>query len=251
MSGEIADLERVSLRGFEIEQQILIGDWVAVASSISARRANSIYPLGNPLGSIGDAINAGADFLRKHEKAPLFKLAAPVGKAHPLDSRLQAEGYRPEALTVVLTRKIDPPLDGVGATVEVGSSERWFSDRARFVGLTPEQAGLLQEIITPADRPTGFASVSSERGGAQGQATLVDGWLGVFNMFTEPAARRSGMARRILAGLLSWGREQGAERAFLQVADGNFGAQQLYRSAGFSVAYEYRYLRLPDGSRND
>jgi ribosomal protein S18 acetylase RimI-like enzyme len=45
--------------------------------------------------------------------------------------------------------------------------------------------------------------------------------------------------------LMSWGRQQGAERAYLQVREENEVARALYRSLGFSDAYRYTHRVTP------
>ena len=74
-----------------------------------------------------------------------------------------------------------------------------------------------------------------------GLGVLLDGVLGVFDVFTAPDDRRKGVARALLATLLAWGRSEGAASAFLQVAAENTAAVGLYRDLGFAAAYTYVY----------
>ena len=45
----------------------------------------------------------------------------------------------------------------------------------------------------------------------------------------------------MLVGLLRWGRENGATRAYLQVVQENMPARSLYAQMGFREAYTYWY----------
>jgi len=50
-----------------------------------------------------------------------------------------------------------------------------------------------------------------------------------------PEARRRGRGRALLAGFLAEAARRGAVRAFLEVAEGNVAARQLYLAAGFAA----------------
>jgi ribosomal protein S18 acetylase RimI-like enzyme len=56
-------------------------------------------------------------------------------------------------------------------------------------------------------------------------------------------ARRRGLARQLCEGLLAWGAEKGATRAYVQVLADNAAATRLYESMGFSVHHRSRYVR--------
>lgn len=53
------------------------------------------------------------------------------------------------------------------------------------------------------------------------------------SLFVAPAARRTGLARRLTRLALDWGRGRGATQARLEMAWPNQGARALYESVGF------------------
>lgn len=59
------------------------------------------------------------------------------------------------------------------------------------------------------------------------------GELHILNVATAPAFRRRQVARRLLENAFDRCREEGLERALLEVRSGNVGAIALYRSLGF------------------
>lgn len=75
--------------------------------------------------------------------------------------------------------------------------------------------------------------------------TAPDGvrWLGVSCVRVAESARRTGLARAICAALQSWGADQGATRAYVQVLDDNTAALELYRTLGFRLHHRHRYVR--------
>jgi ribosomal-protein-alanine N-acetyltransferase len=78
---------------------------------------------------------------------------------------------------------------------------------------------------------------------AEGPAGELLGWAGVRVVADEaeiltvgvvPGARRAGIARRLLDGLLAEAIRRGARAAFLEVRVDNDAARALYRSEGFA-----------------
>ncbi|WP_447977128.1 ribosomal protein S18-alanine N-acetyltransferase [Candidatus Nitrospira bockiana] len=57
--------------------------------------------------------------------------------------------------------------------------------------------------------------------------------LRMMNLAVTPAARRQGIARRLLSEALEMGRTAGVHRALLEVRASNRAAQNLYEQAGF------------------
>jgi ribosomal protein S18 acetylase RimI-like enzyme len=55
------------------------------------------------------------------------------------------------------------------------------------------------------------------------------------SLFVEPAYRRLGVARRLIAQALRHAQRQGAQQARLDMAAGNHGARRAYEAAGFRV----------------
>jgi ribosomal protein S18 acetylase RimI-like enzyme len=70
------------------------------------------------------------------------------------------------------------------------------------------------------------------------------GWLGLFDIATAPEQRNRGLGRAVVSSLLRWGRECGAQTAFLQVVPQNAPALQLYAGLGFREIYQYWYRAL-------
>ncbi|MBS0453093.1 MAG: GNAT family N-acetyltransferase [Proteobacteria bacterium] len=91
-----------------------------------------------------------------------------------------------------------------------------------------------------------FASVR-ESGStlAAGAISFSHGWASVHGMRTVQSARGRGLAGRVLAGLAQAALYRGFERVFLQVEAGNAPALALYRRAGFTTAWTYRYWQRP------
>lgn len=217
----IADLERRGLEAFSGLLKASIGDWFVVVGPSSARRANSIYPIGDPGRMPDSALEVGSEFLRSHGKQVLVKAAAVPGESHNLEPLLVSQGFCPESPTEVRTKRL--------SQIEPDPSGRVFIEEA-----LPGTGGLV-----------GQATSSIPGGVARGRAVVMDDWVGIFDVVTEWSVQRKGLARSVVSSLLAWGVDQGAKQAFLQVQAANGPARALYESVGFELAYTYVYWREP------
>jgi ribosomal-protein-alanine N-acetyltransferase len=68
----------------------------------------------------------------------------------------------------------------------------------------------------------------------------------VIRLAVEEVARRRGVGRALLDGLVGWAEEHGAAAVLLEVRAGNVGARALYAASGF-VAEGSRPRYYPDG----
>ncbi|GGF18806.1 GNAT family N-acetyltransferase [Subtercola lobariae] len=67
----------------------------------------------------------------------------------------------------------------------------------------------------------------------------------LYDLFVDSSARRSGVARSLLAAAAAHGVEVGASRLELSTANDNSAAQQLYESLGWMPDETYRHYELP------
>jgi GNAT superfamily N-acetyltransferase len=80
---------------------------------------------------------------------------------------------------------------------------------------------------------------------ACGQFAREGGLVGLYDVFTAPAARGRGLARALCARLLQLARDEGARTAYLQVDAANAPARKVYTRLGFQDVYTYHYRSLP------
>jgi GNAT superfamily N-acetyltransferase len=183
---------------------------------------------------------------------PRFHLHAAVEPAD-LDAFLARLGWPRElgALAQVRDLEASPPgpLPG-GRTFrpEEVPSREWLAAFAAWRGLTRESLAAHEAILARIEPDHVFASVGDAEGPrAVGLATAAEGQVGLFDLVTDPLARRQGWGRALVEGLVGWGRQAGATSAFLQVQDDNDPALRLYAGLGFKTAYAYGYRMAPGG----
>ena len=64
----------------------------------------------------------------------------------------------------------------------------------------------------------------------------------VVSVWVEPAARRQGLAGRLVLAAQAWAKERGVRRLRLWVTATNLGAQRVYTAAGFALTEVVRPL---------
>ena len=95
-----------------------------------------------------------------------------------------------------------------------------------------------------ANSPVPFSAWELRRDGevlACGQFATEDDLVGLYDVFTAPAARGQGMATLLCHQLLGEAARRGARHAYLQVEGDNAAARSVYSRLGFSDAYAYHY----------
>jgi len=248
-AAEIAVLEGVAARGWPAEREGRIGAWRLHASSGYSGRINACWPLGDPSRDLDAAIDAVEAWYVEQGLPPLFKAIDTAASVNVLDA-LAERLYRPRTTTLVMVApaaacevtgiRLTSELDDGFAAVFLSAGPAGSADpgdaRERLATLARVPAPRAFATGSPAGKPI-----------AIGAAAVEGAWAGVFAMRTDPAHRRRGLARRVLAALTSFAAEQRAKRVYLQVEAGNAPAIALYQAAGFVEAYRYRYWEWSNG----
>ena len=223
-TGDIRNLEHAAALAWPGVEQAWVGGWLLRFGRGSTRRANSAVPLDV---SVAGDIGAVVDWYAARGVAPL--VAAP-------DRLLRIPpGVPTDAETLIMT------------------GELGLASRAVDIAGTPDDEWLrLYRRDVPVDVLTavvdGEVAFGLLGGAAVGRAAVTaapDGtrWVGLSAVHVVEEARRRGLARDLCAALLTWGGEQGATRAYVQVLADNTAASRLYESMGFSVHHRSRYVR--------
>jgi GNAT superfamily N-acetyltransferase len=79
-----------------------------------------------------------------------------------------------------------------------------------------------------------------------GKSVFTDRVPLVVNVYTEPGARRRGVARALMRALMDWAKAQGCDRVLLHASD---MGRPLYTSLGFEDSNEMRWLPSNIGQR--
>ncbi len=251
-TAEVRGLEERGLSAWPALRTAVLDGWVLRFSNGYTRRANSVNPLYPGAMPLGPKIAACEEMFERQGLECVFKLCA-ASLPEGLDAALEARGYRREAETAVECIDLKAGVFPAGEPVEFRDEldTRWVDAVARMNRQTPAQRAASQAILSGIVPDHRFAS-ALEDGSlvGLGLGVLDRGWLGLFDILVDPARRRRGIGRRIVLGLLDWGRREGAHHAYLQVGLDNEPARRMYAGMGFAERYRYWYRRRVQGTED-
>ena len=112
---------------------------------------------------------------------------------------------------------------------------------SRVMGSDAWSEALVADELPRADR-VWWAAYEGEALAGYAGGWIVDGQVQILKVGVDPAMRRRGIARELLAHVAADARDLGASRCSLEVRAGNVGAQELYAALGFrSLGVRPRY----------
>lgn len=202
-------------------ETVALGEWELRCDPAPAgrplKRANSALAIGSPEMPVPDALAQVVAFYAARNREPLLHVLTGDAAAFP--------GWQ--------------PVPGGDSEFQLGSLSR--ASRA-LRPIHPFQVGL-----TTTGQSVTVELRVDEQVVASGEAALSGEWIGLHALIVDPALRRRGLARRVLAELLEWGAERGATTVWLHVEPDNTPALALYESIGLRTHHEMTYL-APDSS---
>ena len=236
-------IERHSAGAWPAPDLVTLNGWECrFAPASKSRRVNSLTPL-EPVKGRFEQTLAVARRLCRERGVPCTVRVTPALEQHDLDI-LHQEGFAQKDTTFVKIL----PLGGVPAadptvTLMPPPHQDWLGAYATLTQTSQAEYQVINSMLSQVQGEMILASLKHEGAIVSvGRAVVRNGLMGLFQIATDPTARRQGHAHRLVQSLLAWGRQQGAMRAYLQVVDENIAARALYRSIGFKTFYGYTYF---------
>lgn len=250
----VRELEELTLTTSPAVCQAFHDGWVLRASGTDTRRANSVTALAESRLPLADKIAYCEAWYARHGQPAIFRFTKTFMPAH-LDALLEARGYTREVDTWVMTADLAEPATqrecppSAGVRLVERSEDEGIADVHRLKHVTGDlhERDAARQALWRG--PQAYRSLKTINGLAStGMARVEGSHLGIFSMRTAERARGKGYASTLLADLLTWGRAQGARRAFLQVEQANEAAIALYRGFGFVPTYNYWHRVQPSAA---
>lgn len=251
MSGSTFDSTRLSriedagLNASAPPQQLWLDGWIVRFSPGKAKRArcvNAVAPGRLPLAD--KLVQAEAVF--RDAGLPMVVRITPFSQPPGLDDTLAGLGLQAFDHTLVLAG--DLPSMALAAMLpddtrlEPAPAAAYAQVVGQLRGSSPGQQQAHAERL--AQSPVPYRGWILRRGDdvlACGQYAREGEWVGLYDIFTAPAARNQGLSQALCADLLRRAAAEGARTAYLQVDAANTPALAVYRKLGFGPGYTYHY----------
>lgn len=248
-------VEDAGLNASAPPQQRWLDGWLVRCSPGKAKRARCINAVAAGVRPLADKLAACTALYREAGLPCMFRIT-PFSQPADLDTWLARRGFEKEDDTrVMLCTGLDAAIARAAASpppaVDIAWREIDPADYAAIVGAwrgTPAE-GVQAHVARLRTSPVPYrAWIGCDATGellAGGQTATEDGLVGLYDIFTAPAARGQGLATALCGALLAAARDAGAGLAYLQVDAANAPARRIYQRLGFADGYAYHYRQAP------
>lgn len=243
------ELQAVAELGWPPAETARLGEWVLRADGGVTGRANSVRVAGRPDRPVREALDVVTRWYAERDLPPLLQV--PVPSAY--DADLDALGWAVARRTVLRTAATADLLARTAARAVTDLTVlRHAEPGSEWLALVePDlEPEALARILTRSREAVVVEARDAATGEllGTGRASAADStvgrWAGITSIMTAPAARRRGVATRVLHELARWADAAGCARTYLQVLEDNAPAHALYAALGFEVHHRYEYRSL-------
>ena len=231
----------------------LYDGWILRFSYFYTHRTNSVEQFGTTTLPWCEKIPYCENVYKRLGTPAIFKISPLVSQ--DFDYVLENRGYRVEHTTDVMTVDLKDAClcadyDDVHFIDTIPS--QWIESLFDLKGTTnPTHRTVVPSMYRAIPKETLCASiVHNGKIVATGLGILDREYIGIYAIHVREDFRHKGYARQICTGLLKEGMNKGAEKAYLQVVQGNAPAHELYESLGFRHFYTYWFRVQPNTCRN-
>lgn len=247
----LSQIEDAGLNASAPPEQLWMDGWLVRLSPGKAKRARCVNAVAAGRLPLADKL-ARAAALFAEAGLPLVVRVTPFSQPEGLDQTLASAGLQHFDDTLVLAADL-AGID-LGATLPADAHFEPVDGAtyAHTVGQLRGSPAVQQQAHAArlAASPVPYRGWVLRRGGevlACGQFAREGTLVGLYDVFTAPAARNQGLSRAVCTALLRQAAAEGARTAYLQVDEANAPALAVYQRLGFRIGYRYHY-RAPDAA---
>ncbi|WP_326534372.1 GNAT family N-acetyltransferase [Pseudorhodoferax sp.] len=249
----LSRIEDAGLNASAPPQQLWLDGWLLRLSPGKAKRARCINAVAAGRLPVAQKLAQAAQAYRE-AGLPLVVRITPFSQPADLDPQLAALGLHRFDDTRVMVRTLGPPqADTVsrppwpdGCRLETADASRYAEAVGALRGSPAAQRLAHAERLALSPVPyQGWLLCRGTEVLACGQGAREGDRVGLYDVFTAPAARNQGLAQALCTEILRRAAHDGARTAYLQVDAANTAARAAYRRLGFVDGYAYHY-RSPD-----
>ena len=236
----IKQIEDLSLNAWPSHKMELYDGWILRFSYFYTHRTNSVEQFADSALPWSVKIPYCEREYHRLGSAAVFKISPLVSPN--FDFMLENRGYRIEHTTVTMSMELadanlQVPVEEI--SLLEGIPEEWIfslfslknTTNAMHRKVVPSMyQAIPKETICACVKKNGLIC-------ATGLGILDREYIGIYAIHVREDLRRQGYARQLCTVLLTEGRKHGADKAYLQVVDGNLAARRLYEALGFRARY--------------
>ncbi|WP_019937419.1 GNAT family N-acetyltransferase [Bordetella sp. FB-8] len=255
-AAQIARIEEASLNATVVPEQQLYNGWLVRWADSAAKRARSINILAPSAAPLDERLDYVAHIYKRHDLPLIFRLTDACPDVD-LQETLSQRGFKSFGHTLVMTASMRQANE-FAARQQQGTWQLRPADVQTFAAQVGRLKGSsAQYIAEHALRLSSVAVPSQMLLAYHGRACVgaalgvFDGALmGIFDVISDAAQRRQGIATQLLRAQLQEGARRGISQAYLQVETVNQPARTLYARYGFTNHHQYWYMS-PAGGQDD
>ena len=240
----LSRIEDAGLNASAPPQQRWLDGWLVRFSPGKAKRARCVNAVAEGRLPVGDRMLA-CEAVFAEAGLPLIVRITPFTWPADLDARLERDGLRrfdDTRVMVLADLSGAAPAAEAGITIAPIGLEAFARRVGTFRGspLAQQQAHAERLLNSPVPFQA-WEMRESHTPVACGQFAREGDLVGLYDVFTAPAARGRGLAGLLCRHLLGVAHAQGARHAYLQVEGDNHAARAVYLRLGFVDGYAYHY----------
>jgi N-acetylglutamate synthase len=244
----VARLENLCADAWPARVDEPLGAWRLRAAGGFTGRANAALAVGDPGIPVPAALEAVRTFADGHGVPPRVHvpIRSPWDRAVAAAGWVLDAGHEAGAEVAVLVADVDRlgAHHSAVALTERPDDAWWALALGREP--TPDERWVLDPGSHAVPEPTVRTAFGLVAGAGAIRAAVVGDHLHLSRLAVRPESRRAGTGTALTAAAATWGREQGARWAVLQVALHNTVARAFYDALGATEHHRYRYLVPPD-----
>ncbi|MFP9128972.1 GNAT family N-acetyltransferase [Niallia sp. BSM11] len=237
-------IEELSMNALPALQTNMYDGWVLRFADGYTNRANSVNPIYSSYQEVANKISTIEQTYRNRNLKPIFKMTKQALPEN-LDENLAKNGYIQAGLTAVQVLPLEDVNIAVVHKAEFYQTfeEHWFNYYCHLNHISGSNQVTLAKMLKNIVVKTAYFLLKNDSGEilACGMCVLERGYIGLFDIVTASNCRNKGYGTVLIQNILDWGKDNGAQYAYLQVMLNNEPALKLYSKIGFKEVYQYWY----------
>jgi len=239
----ILKLEEIALNAWPALETIQIDGWVIRYANGVTKRSNSVNPIYASSQNIDEKIDFCEKFYLSKGIPVCFKITE-IAQPSGLDEMLDKRGYAHKFDVLIQTMDISMLTGEMDKNIQLleETDDLWLDHYIKMNDSKPSDKPVYKQIIDNIQFPKCLFMLSlNEVVIGCGLGVVEDKFIGLFDIVVDPQYRNQGFGKLLVENILKWGKNKGAETAWLQVLADNAPALLLYEKVGLQEAYRYWY----------